>query len=199
MQLYTLASMLVCASALAQAAPLLNSTGVCNASLATITDVAKPVDYNFSTDGNKLVARQGVITPDSRLTQNSILSLASGALLTVTSITYGGNVPVPQIDGNIATTLNGLGTFLGTNYLPNPGNTARDVIANPPMGTLWVTWETVAAQVPNLTSLEWQTILTAMYRAWMAQTSLGDYITAIFDIGGTVLNVDLSWHHNGGR
>ena len=184
--------MLVCASVLTQAAPLLNSTNVCNTTLATVTDVDKPVDYNSSTDGSKLVLkREEPITMYSRLTNAGILKLASTAVLSVTSISYSGNVPAPQIDGSIATALNNLGDYLGTNSLATSGSLPQSINSNPPLGTLWMTWDTPSAQTLNLSGLEWTTVLTAMYRALAYQTSLGDYIQVAFDVGGIALNVAL--------
>lgn len=187
MQFYTFVSILVCASALAQAAPLWDSPDVSTQSLATINEVEKGPDHNPSTV-TKDLAKRSTISMFSKLTKDAVLNLASGALLSVTKITFSGSVPAPAIDGTIATTLNSIGIFLGTNPLQTVGATS---LSTNSVGVLHLTWSTPSAQVPNFTSLEWQTVLTAMYRALAAQSSLGDFIEVAFDVGGITLDLAL--------
>lgn len=200
MQLYTFASILVCATAITQAMPLVDSAAV--SGLTTISaknDVGSPRSIDTlnnhvesrDIDIKQLVSRD-LVSEVGRIISGQVKDLVSGALLTVLNVQISGSgVPAPQINGQIADQVKILAKlaqesslvqrvgeqFWNTNYI----------------GTLAATWNPGAGTdlVPFMSRKEWEVLFLAMYRALSAQSSLGDYVTVAFDIGGRPLTLAL--------
>jgi hypothetical protein len=208
MQLFVLASILVCASAIAQATPLFASTAISQpTTLSGVSDVGLlqksndgPVDppASLGPDTKKLATRQNnIIHRHTRLLQGQILNLASGLALSVTSIRYtGSGVPVPALDSVIDNRLDSLGAAVSVAALAR--STGTYSLNTHYIGTLVAAWRSPTGVTPYLTSLEWSTLFVAMYRAQMAQSSLGDYIEVVFNIAGNSFELALGLLSLGG-
>jgi hypothetical protein len=200
MQLFVLASILVCASAIAQATPLFVSTAVSQpTTLSGASDVGLlhksndgPVNppASFDPDTKKLATRQNIIHRHTRLLQGQILNLASGLALSVTSIRYtGSGVPVPALDSVIDNRLDSLAAQVSVVALTH--STGTYSLKTGHIGTLVAAWRSPTGVTPYLTSLEWSTLFVAMYRALMSQSSLGDYIEVVFNVAGNSFELAL--------
>lgn len=200
MQLYTLASILVCASAITQAAPLVNSAAVSEPrAISAINEVGYPISNDTSgyhvksrdIDTKQLV-RRDLVSEFGRLITGQVMDLVSGAVLTVLNVNVAGSgIPAPQIDGTIADNLRTLANLAQQSSLVQ-GSGAQFLNTNY-IGTLTATWtpEGGANLAPPMTGREWAILFTSMYRALAAQSSLGDYVTVLFDIGGSQLEFAL--------
>ncbi|KAK3385813.1 hypothetical protein B0H63DRAFT_449816 [Podospora didyma] len=178
-------NVLAIAAALAQAAPAPPAVGDAlvarNAATDVRTTASAHIERDTATPEDHHLHRRNIITRYTRMRQGDNLLLHSGVNIVCNLLSVGRatQVAVPALSG-VSNNLDVMGNALGQHVSSATGAQVSGAL-------LSVHWATSNSQTPAITSLEWQTLLFAMYQ--VLPGSGWDYVTATFSYGGQALSV----------
>ncbi|KAF4465484.1 hypothetical protein FALBO_7677 [Fusarium albosuccineum] len=129
-----------------------------------------------------------VITRFRSIENQQFLNLASGAVLTVTRLSFDepDDNNLPALEQIVGSALDNLGRHISEGE-DNSSHSLRIPVYSSVFEASWS-----RGVVPHMTSIEWQAVLFAMYRALLA---VGEekLLQATFDLGGTALDISLQF------
>ncbi|KAJ2978561.1 hypothetical protein NQ176_g3754 [Zarea fungicola] len=153
-----------------------------NAKSFTPTELSKPVSKINEDNATNNLQRRTTITRFSPIpADNPTLRLASGAILAVkhVSIALTQYTHVPAVSTSMTSILDAMGQAMSA----SGGRAAGKWITSDTYLQLVIDYKSGTTSSPNLTALEWQTMVWAMYRKLVQVNSLANRITCVVSIG----------------